>query len=81
MYTLKSGGLTREQVRGVIARTYFYMADTYGVRLSKQDRRLYTAWNDAYPVEQWELTRNQLVACVMGRGNPYVGSVDLSACR
>ncbi len=73
--------MPRQQVRGMVARTYFYMADRYGLRLSKQDRQLYTAWSRQYPVEPWERARNQLVACVMGRGNPYVGPVDLKACR
>lgn len=73
--------MPRAQVRGMVARTYFYMSERYGLRLSKQDKQMYTAWNKQYPVKSWELARNQKVACVMGRGNPYVGKVDLKACR
>ncbi len=35
--------MPRPQIRGMIARTYFYMSDRYGLRLSKQDRQLYNA--------------------------------------
>ncbi|MGR1216285.1 endonuclease [Metapseudomonas otitidis] len=73
--------MPRQQVRGMIARTYFYMSERYGLRLSKQDRQLYTAWNKQYPVEAWERNRNQRVACVMGHGNHFVGAVNLKACK
>lgn len=73
--------MPREEVRGAAARIYLYMADQYDLRLSKQDRRTYEAWNRMYPVSDWERWRNQKVACVMGRGNQYVGPVELRACR
>ncbi|MBO3273980.1 endonuclease [Pseudomonas schmalbachii] len=72
--------MPRPQVRGMIARTYFYMSDRYGLRLSKQDRQLFTAWSRQYPVENWERQRNQMVGCVMGWGNPYVGEVEMNRC-
>jgi deoxyribonuclease-1 len=72
--------MPRQQVRGMIARTYFYMAERYALRLSKQDRQLYGAWDKAYPARAWELARNQRLACVMGHGNRFVGPVDVSAC-
>ena len=72
--------MPRPAIRGMIARTYFYMSDRYKLRLSKQDRQLYEAWSKAYPPRVWEQQRNQQVACVMGWGNPYVGKVDMSRC-
>nr|Q9WVZ1.1 RecName: Full=Extracellular endonuclease; Flags: Precursor [Pseudomonas fluorescens bv. A]CAB44359.1 extracellular endonuclease [Pseudomonas fluorescens]CAB44360.1 extracellular endonuclease [Pseudomonas fluorescens] len=72
--------MPRPSIRGMIARTYFYMSKQYGLRLSKQDRQLYEAWNKTYPVQPWERQRNQTVACVMGRGNEFVGPVNLKAC-
>ncbi len=72
--------MPRPSIRGMIARTYFYMSKQYGLRLSKQDRQLFEAWNKTYPVQTWERQRNQSVACVMGRGNEFVGAVDLKAC-
>lgn len=69
-----------EHARGPAARIYLYMADRYKLRLSKQDRRVYEAWNRQYPVSEWEQWRNQKTACAMGWGNPYVGQVNLSLC-
>ncbi|MDH0646095.1 endonuclease I family protein [Pseudomonas sp. GD03858] len=72
--------MPRPSIRGMIARTYFYMSKQYDLRLSKQDRQLFEAWNKTYPPQAWELQRNQQVACVMGRGNDFVGPVNLKAC-
>ncbi len=54
----------------MIARTYFYMSDRYGLRLSKQDRQLYNAWHKQYPPQTWERQRNHMVGCVMGWAIP-----------
>ncbi len=59
-------------VRGDIARIYFYMQDRYGFRLSKQQRRLLTAWHKADPVDKWERERNRRIRKVQGSGNPWV---------
>lgn len=66
--------------RGAIARVYLYMSERYRLRLSKQDRRLYEAWNRQYPVDEWERWRNRNVACVQGNANRHVGPVDLRRC-
>ncbi|MDV7210721.1 endonuclease I family protein [Azotobacter beijerinckii] len=66
--------------RGTIARTYLYMSQRYQLRLSRQDQRLYEIWNRQYPVSEWELWRNQRIACVQGNANPLVGEVDLRRC-
>lgn len=72
--------MPRAKVRGIIARTYFYMSDRYALRLSQQERQLFSAWNRQYPVSTWERQRNQQLACIMGWGNPHVGPVDLARC-
>lgn len=69
-----------ESSRGAIARTYLYMSERYRLRLSRQDQRLYAAWNRQHPVSEWERWRNQRIACVQGNANPYVGDVDLRRC-
>ncbi len=59
-------------VRGDIARTMLYMRDTYGFRLSRQDERLYGAWNNADPPDSWEIARDRRIKAVQGMGNAYV---------
>lgn len=70
-----------EHSRGAAARIYLYMHEQYGLRLSDQDRQLYEAWHRMYPADAQERRRNQAIACHMGRGNPWVGEVDMGQCR
>lgn len=58
--------------RGAIARTYFYMRERYGLRLSKQQSRLFEVWNRQYPVSAWECERNNRIAKAQGNHNRYV---------
>lgn len=73
--------MPRPEARGIVARISLYMYNKYNLRLSDQDRKLFEAWNKVYPVTQWEATRNQRTACIMGFGNDYVGKVDLGKCK
>jgi deoxyribonuclease-1 len=61
-----------EAVRGDVARILLYMHDTYGFRLSRQDRRLYAAWNNLDPPDDREMERNRRIRRIQGRGNRYV---------
>lgn len=61
-----------EQVMGDIARTMFYMSETYGFRLSDQDRQLYEAWNRQDPPDDWERERNRRITAIQGRGNRFI---------
>ncbi|QVL49696.1 MAG: endonuclease [Thiocapsa sp.] len=61
-----------DAVRGEIARTMFYMRDTYGFRLSRQDEKLYAVWNNADPPDDWEIERNRRIRRLQGKGNRYV---------
>jgi deoxyribonuclease-1 len=61
-----------ETARGEIARTMFYMRDTYGFRLSRQDEQLYAVWNNADPPDAWEIERNRRIRRLQGKGNRYV---------
>lgn len=62
----------RAAVRGEIARIQFYMADTYKLRLSRQDTQLFCAWARQYPVSDWERVRESRIQALQGRGNIYV---------
>jgi deoxyribonuclease-1 len=60
------------QSRGQIARAYLYMADRYGFKLSKQDKRLYQAWHKSYPTSRWECEKNRRVEKIQGNDNPFI---------
>lgn len=62
----------REEVWGDIARSYLYMRDKYGFRLSNEDERLFAKWNNNDPVDRWEKQRNERIAQIQGNDNPYV---------
>lgn len=59
-------------VRGDIARIYFYMSDRYDVQLSKQQRQLLKAWDSADPVDEFERAKNRQVEAIQGNVNPYI---------
>lgn len=61
-----------EAVRGDIARIYFYMRDTYDIRLSDQQTRLFEAWNKTDPVDDWERERNRRIKAIQGIGNHHI---------
>jgi deoxyribonuclease I len=59
-------------IRGDIARTYFYMSNTYGMKLSKQQTQLFNTWDKTDPVDDWEKMRNMLIQSAQGNGNLFV---------
>ncbi len=58
--------------RGAIARTWFYMRDSYQLAMSRQQTQLMTVWDKQYPVSAWECERDRRIARVQGNHNPYV---------
>lgn len=62
----------RPEIRGLIARVHFYMEDTYGIKLSRQDRQLFTAWDNMYPVSREECLRDERIAKIQGNHNRFV---------
>ncbi len=65
-----------EEVMGDIARTMFYMEDTYGFRLSDQQRKLFTAWHRQDPPDAWERERNRRIAKIQGRRIALLSAVE-----
>lgn len=68
-----------DAVRGDIARTYFYMEKTYGLKIGKKERRLFEIWDRQDPVDGWELERSRRIAAIQGNSNPFVDSNPVSA--
>lgn len=62
----------KEDIRGDIARIYFYMSDKYNVRLSKQERKLMNTWNKLDPISEWERIKNKRVKKIQGNFNSYI---------
>lgn len=62
----------RDEVKGQIARVYFYMHDRYDLRMSDQQQRLFMAWDRQYPVSAWERERDRRIATRMDHSNPFV---------
>ena len=44
-----------DRAKGSIARTYLYMSQEYGFKLSKQQTNLMMAWNKQFPVNKWNV--------------------------
>jgi len=63
-------------VRGDIARTYFYMEKEYGVRIGRKQRRLFEAWNRQDPVDTWEVERNCRIERLQGNVNSFISSCN-----
>jgi len=62
------------EVRGNIARTYFYMDWAYpghGI-ISNKNRKLFQAWDKEDPVDAWECERCWKIEKIQGNENPFV---------
>jgi len=62
----------RDEVKGLVARTTFYMFDRYNLNMSRQQQQLLMAWDKQHPVSAWEKERNKRIAAIMGHSNPFV---------
>lgn len=62
----------RDEVKGLVARTTFYMFDRYKLSMSRQQQQVLIAWSKQHPVTAWERERNDRIAKVVGHSNPFV---------
>ncbi len=62
----------KEDVRGNIARVYYYMEKTYRVRISNKQRKLFAVWAKQDPLDEWERLRNERIKRIQGNGNPFI---------
>lgn len=62
----------RPEIRGDIARIYFYMAHTYGLTFTREELERFTRWAEEDPVDDWERERNRRIQQVQGNSNPYI---------
>lgn len=64
----------QENIRGIIARTYFYMNDSYKGRgvISQKNQKLFAAWDKMYPISEKEKIRAKRIESIQGNPNPFV---------
>lgn len=62
----------REQVRGNIARSMFYMARTYDLKLFDKQIAVLSRWHEADPPDELEKRRNDKIEKIQGNRNPYI---------
>jgi len=62
----------KEDIRGDIARIYFYMSDKYNVRLSKSERKMMEVWDKQDPISKWEIIKNDRVHKLQGNKNSFI---------
>lgn len=62
----------RDEAKGHAARIWFYMADRYGLQISRQQQQLFAAWDRTHPVSDWERERDRRIARITGVSNPFV---------
>lgn len=59
-------------VRGDAARIWLYMADTYGIELTAEQRKMFESWSQADAVDVWERLRNRRIYAIQGNVNPHI---------
>ena len=62
----------RDQVKGQVARVWFYMHDHYDLRMSNQQQQLLMAWDRQFAPSAWEKERDRRISRLMGHANPFV---------
>lgn len=57
--------------KGIVARTYLYMENSYPGRgiISDKNQKLFEAWNKMFPVTPWECHRAQKIQAIQGNVN------------
>jgi len=61
-------------VRGNIARIYFYFEKQYGLKISKKQKLLFKAWNKLDPVDESECKIHSKKSKTQGSNNPFIAS-------
>lgn len=62
-----------DRAKGQVARAALYMADSYSkYRLSRQQEKLFKAWDRIFPVDAWECTRAKRIETLQGNENARI---------
>ncbi|MCG8504294.1 MAG: endonuclease [Sphingomonadales bacterium] len=67
-------------IRGDVARIWFYMSRAYDFDLSPASFDLFAGWHAADPVEEagdaWEKQRDRRIQAIQGNSNPYIHGLE-----
>lgn len=66
----------KENIRGTIARAYFYMSSVYKIELTDKEQALFKIWSNQYPPEKWEIEWDFKVSKIQGNNNPFIRKND-----
>jgi endonuclease I len=64
--------------KGNVARALFYFSVRYKLRIDKDEETFLRKWHQEDPVDQEELTRNNLIQRMQGNRNPFVDFPQLA---
>jgi deoxyribonuclease-1 len=69
------------EIRGDIARVYFYMDWAYPGYdfISKENHKLFKAWDEQDPVDSWECARAQRIENIQKNENPFIKKACIDA--
>ncbi|WP_196140933.1 endonuclease [Aliikangiella sp. G2MR2-5] len=62
----------KEDIRGDIARTYFYFEEKYGLKISRKQKQLFAAWERSDPVSKKECLVAELKSAAQGKINEFL---------
>lgn len=62
----------RDEIKGDIARAYFYMSDKYNLPLSEQEKKMFSVWNKLDSISEWEKIKNKRIEKLQGNSNIFI---------
>ncbi|MCW7481996.1 endonuclease [Leptospira kanakyensis] len=62
----------KPNIRGDIARTYFYMEWKYGIAVPENRRKLYESWDKLDPPDTFEIRKNEIIEKIQKVKNPFI---------
>ena len=62
----------KDEIKGLIARVYLYMSETYPFTLSHKQQVMFEKWNKEHPPTSWEKEWNSRVKEVQGNDNRFI---------
>lgn len=68
-------------VKGDLARVYFYFEARHGHRIGRSQRQLFEAWSRMDPPDAWELERDRRLEAATGAANPILAPYRQQAQR